>query len=64
MIAYNAHTIKRVLRNRAFLFCFFALGFTPSIGGVARVAGDGVVSISAPPPGPDGKDWVALVRAE
>ena len=33
-------------------------------GSVARVAGDDIVSIGAPPPGPDGKDWVALVRVE
>jgi len=33
-------------------------------GSVAHVAGDGAVSIGAPPPGPDGKDWVALVRAK
>ena len=32
MVAYNAYSIKRVLWNTAFLFCFFALGFTPSIG--------------------------------
>ena len=36
---------------------------TGSVARVVREAGDGAVSIGAPPPGPDGKDWVALVRS-
>ena len=36
---------------------------TGSVAQVVHEAGDGAVSIGAPPPGPDGKDWVALVRS-
>lgn len=39
-----------------------AEGGAPQTSGVAQSAEEGVVSIGAPPSGPDGKDWVALVQ--
>ena len=38
MIAYNACIVKLILWNTAFLFRFFALGFTPSIGAAQQPA--------------------------